>query len=198
LQPYFLFKKFRKMLINERNSRKESLLSVARHLMTAARTAPKAKGVDIIEIAIATGEDIQRISDKLIEMSPPTGMRFFLRDAENILHAEAILLVGTRTEVQNLNCGYCGFASCAEKLQHPSCPCHLNAVDVGIALGSAAAAAADFRVDSRVMFSAGFAARELGLLDNCGSVYAMPISASAKSPFFDRRPKEEQKTLCPL
>ena len=177
------------MLINERTSRKDYLLQVARQLMTAARTAPKAKGVDIIEIAVATGEDIQRISDKLIELGPTTGMKFFLRDAENILQADALLLVGTKTETMLLNCGYCGFASCAEKLKHPACPCHLNAVDVGIAIGSACTAAADLRVDTRVMFSAGFAAKELGLLENCQAVYALPISASSKNPFFDRQPK---------
>lgn len=176
------------MIINERNSRKEHLLQVARQLMTAARTAPKAKGVDIIEIAVVTDDDIKRIADKLIELQPEMNMKFFLRDAENILQADALLLVGTKTMVQSLNCGYCGFASCAEKLEHPACPCHLNAVDVGIAIGSACAMAADLRVDSRVMFSAGFAAKRLGLLD-CQSVYALPVSAGSKNPFFDRQPK---------
>ncbi len=175
------------MFINERTSRKEHLLQIAHQLMTAARTAPKAKGIDIIEIAVATDEDIKRISDKLIALSPEMDLKFFLRDAENILQADALLLIGTKTMVQSLNCGYCGFSTCAEKLQHPACPCHLNAVDVGIAIGSACAMAADLRVDSRVMFSAGFAAQQLGLLPDCKGVYALPISASSKNPFFDRK-----------
>jgi uncharacterized ferredoxin-like protein len=52
------------MLLNERAIRKEQLLSVARQMMTAARTAPKGKGFDIVEIALVAGEEeIQRLSD---------------------------------------------------------------------------------------------------------------------------------------
>jgi len=65
-------------------------------------------------------------------------------------------------------------------------PCAINSVDVGIALGSACSVAADRRVDSRVMFSVGRVAQELGLLPGCSSIYGIPISCSSKSPFFDR------------
>ena len=40
------------MILNERDSRHEQVLQVAQQMMTAARTAPKGKGVDIIEVAI--------------------------------------------------------------------------------------------------------------------------------------------------
>ena len=87
----------------------------------------------------------------------------------------------------NLNCGYCGFPTCAEKDKHKDLPCALPLNDLGIAIGSACATAADFRVDSRVMFSAGIAAMELGWLGSeCKAAYAIPISATSKSPFFDR------------
>ena len=43
------------MILNERDSRHEHVLNVARQMMTAARTAPKGKGIDIIETAIVTG-----------------------------------------------------------------------------------------------------------------------------------------------
>lgn len=33
-------------------------------MMTAARTAPKGKGIDIIEVALITDEDIKLLSDK--------------------------------------------------------------------------------------------------------------------------------------
>ncbi|WP_294609198.1 ferredoxin domain-containing protein, partial [uncultured Bacteroides sp.] len=52
---------------------------------------------------------------------------------------------------------------------------------------------ADLRVDTRVMFSAGLAAQQLEWLPGCKSVYAIPVSASTKNPFFDRKPKEEKK-----
>ena len=54
-----------------------------------------------------------------------------------------------------------------------------------------AAAAADARVDSRVMFSVGRAARSLGLLGaSVTLVLGIPLSVSGKSPFFDRKPKK--------
>ena len=100
----------RDMILNERDSRHEHVLNVARQMMTAARTAPKGKGIDIIETAIVTGEEIQQLSDTLKAMFEEFGMKFFLRDADNILQAECILLIGTREQAQGLNCGHCGYA----------------------------------------------------------------------------------------
>ena len=179
------------MIINERESRHEQVLNVARQMMTAARTAPKGKGVDIIEIALVTDEDIKKLSEQLISLSEEKGMKFFLRDADNILSAECVLLIGTRELAQGLNCGHCGFPTCAERSS--GVPCVINSVDVGIAIGSACATAADHRVDTRVMFSAGLAAQRLDILKGCKQVFAIPVSASSKNPFFDRKPKEQPK-----
>ena len=179
------------MIINERESRHEQVLNVARQMMTAARTAPKGKGVDIIEVALVTDEDIKKLSEQLISLSEEKGMKFFLRDADNILSAECVLLIGTRELAQGLNCGHCGFPTCAER--SAGVPCAINSVDVGIAIGSACAMAADHRVDTRVMFSAGLAAQRLDILKGCKQVFAIPVSASSKNPFFDRKPKEQPK-----
>ena len=179
------------MIINERESRHEQVLNVARQMMTAARTAPKGKGVDIIEVALVTDEDIKKLSKQLISLSEEKGMKFFLRDADNILSAECVLLIGTRELAQGLNCGHCGFPTCAER--SAGVPCAINSVDVGIAIGSACAMAADHRVDTRVMFSAGLAAQRLDILKGCKQVFAIPVSASSKNPFFDRKPKEQPK-----
>ena len=160
-------------------------------MMTAARTAPKGKGVDIIEVALVTDEDIKKLSEQLISLSEEKGMKFFLRDADNILSAECVLLIGTRELAQGLNCGHCGFPTCAER--SVGVPCVINSVDVGIAIGSACATAADHRVDTRVMFSAGLAAQRLDILKGCKQVFAIPVSASSKNPFFDRKPKEQPK-----
>jgi uncharacterized ferredoxin-like protein len=174
------------MLINERDIRHESLLKVANEMMTAARTAPKGKGIDIIEVFMVTGDTIDHLSNAMLKYSEKTGMKFITRDAKNILQAEAVILIGTKLRIQNLNCGYCGFDTCAEKLTHPDVPCAINTVDVGIAIGSACSVAADHRVDSRVMFSVGRVAQELNLLPGCTSIYGIPISGSTKNPFFDR------------
>ena len=179
------------MIINERESRHEQVLNVARQMMTAARTAPKGKGVDIIEVALVTDEDIKKLAEQLISLSEEKGMKFFLRDADNILSAECVLLIGTRELAQGLNCGHCGFPTCAERSL--GVPCVINSVDVGIAIGSACATAADHRVDTRVMFSAGLAAQRLDILKGCKQVFAIPVSASSKNPFFDRKPKEQPK-----
>ena len=176
------------MIQNERDIRHEHILNVARQMMTAARTAPKGKGIDIIEVALVTGEDIKILSDKMIAMVEEHGMKFFLRDADNILSAECIVLIGTREQAQGLNCGHCGYATCAARAEGG--PCALNSIDVGIAIGSACATAADMRVDTRVMFSAGLAAQQLNWLKDCKMVMAIPVSASSKNPFFDRKPKQ--------
>lgn len=174
------------MIINERNTRTERLLQVANEMMTAARTAPKGKGFDIIEVALATGDSIQQLSKAMLDYSEKTGLKFVLRDAENILHAEAIVLIGTTQKTHSLNCGYCGFDTCVAKNEFPDVPCAINTVDVGIAIGSACSVAADNRVDSRVMFSAGRVAQELNWMPGCSNIYGIPISCSSKSPFFDR------------
>ena len=48
------------MIQNEREIRHEQVLNIAQQMMIAARTAPKGKGVDIIEIALITDKDIRR------------------------------------------------------------------------------------------------------------------------------------------
>ena len=177
------------MIQNERASRHEHVLDVARQMMTAARTAPKGKGVDIIEIAMVTGDDLKVLSDKMVAMVEEHGMKFFLRDAANILQAECVIIIGTREQAQGLNCGHCGYPTCAGRPE--GVPCAVNSVDVGIAIGSACATASDLRLDTRVMFSAGMAAQRLGMLGDCKCVMAIPVSASSKNPFFDRKTKTE-------
>ena len=179
------------MILSEREERQEHLLWVARQMMTAGRTAPKGKGIDVIETIAVTGADIQLLSETMRLMYEENGFKFFLRDADNILNAECIILIGTREHAHGLNCGHCGFPTCAER--PAGVPCAIVSTDVGIAIGSACATAADHRVDTRVMFSAGLAAQRLNLLEGCKQVFAIPVSASSKNPFFDRKPKEQPK-----
>ncbi len=176
------------MIHNEREIRHSHLYSVVQQMMTAARTAPKGKGVDIIEIITLEGDHIEELSKTMISIAEENGFKFFLRDAENILSAEYLVLIGTHDFPQGLNCGHCGFATCAERTTQV--PCALNVVDVGIAVGSACATASDLRVDTRVMFSAGVAAQRLGYLGDCRQIYAIAVSASSKNPFFDRKSKK--------
>lgn len=176
------------MFLNERKTRREAVLEAARKMMLAARTAPKGKGVDIIEIATITDETIHDLSGEMFRLSEETGMKFIARDAENILSAEAVVLLGTDQRTQGLNCAYCGYETCMAKPD--AVPCAINTIDLGIAIGSACSIATDLRVDTRVMFSAGLAAERLGYLGKQSKcVIAIPLSCSSKNPFFDRRPK---------
>ena len=117
---------------------------------------------------------------------------FFARDADNVDYADAVVLFGMEEQRRGLNggCQYCHFADCADCAEKNGL-CAWDAMDVGIAIGSSAAAAADARVDNRVMFSVGRAARSLGLLGaSVTLVLGIPLSVSGKSPFFDRKPKK--------
>ena len=109
------------MIQNERDCRHEHVLDVARQMLTAARTAPKGKGIDVIEAALVTGEDIKKLSEKMVAMVEEHGMKFFLRDADNILQAECVIIIGTREQTQGLNCGHCGFPTCAGRPEGVPC-----------------------------------------------------------------------------
>lgn len=176
------------MIEMQTDTRHETLRHIAALMMNAARTAPKARGIDNLEIAMLSGDDIERLAGKLKEMSGEPGRGFFMRDAENILQAGAVVLIGTRYDVMGLNCGWCGFPTCGEKTERaPLAPCAFNTDDLGIAVGSAVSVAADHRADCRVMYSAGVAAMASGLMPECHAILAIPVSATGKSPFFDRK-----------
>ena len=178
------------MIYDEREIRRTQVIEAAKQMMTAARTAPKAKGEDLLEILLVTDDDIKTLSDKLHQMGEERSRGGMMRDALNILSADAILLIGTREQPMALNCAYCGAATCDSRSE--GTPCAMNLVDVGIALGSACATAADLRLDTRVMYSAGYAARALGWMPQCTCIIAIPVSASAKNPFFDRKSMRKQ------
>ncbi len=174
----------------EEQSRKDALMEVARRMLIAARTAPKAGGIDNLVMAIIGREEIAKIAEKMKELVElKNAQESFLRDAENILAADCMVLFGTRIKSFGIKfCGLCGHADCAEKNKHPAQPCAFNTTDLGIAVGSALAVATDCRVDNRLMYSAGIAVRDLNLLgDGVRIIYAVPLSCTGKNPFFDRK-----------
>lgn len=189
---YFLNLKIQLIMaiIYEKEIKEQEVIDIAKKMLLAAQTAPKAKGIDTLSLAIATGDDIKIISDKLKELAEKTGFKFFIRDAENILQAQALVMIGTKIKSFGLDCGYCGFDTCIEKDKHPDVPCVFNTGDLGIAIGSAVSIATDNRIDNRIMYSVGKAIIELGIFDkDVKIVYAMPLSATGKNPFFDRKRK---------
>jgi len=177
-------------IIFEESIRKQTIRQVAERMLVAARTAPKARGIDNIAMAIAESEDIRRISDKLKEIA---GRRdtpaFFIRDANNILAADGLVLIGTRIKSVGIHpCNMCGFANCDEKDKNPDIPCVFNTNDLGIAIGSAVSVAMEARVDNRVMYTIGQAALEMKLLgEDVKIAFGIPLSVSGKNIFFDRK-----------
>lgn len=177
-------------LYYEDELREEAVLEVAKKIMSAARTAPKGRGRDNIEIALVDKEAIKEIARKMKEMvEKGDAPQFFERDANNILECEAMVLMGTRIQSLGLSpCGMCGYVNCEEKDKHPENPCAFNTGDLGIALGSAVSVAMDNRIDNRVMYTVGQAVLKMNLLgDDIKIVYGIPLSVSSKNVFFDRK-----------
>jgi len=177
-------------IIHESDIRNDVLRRTAEKMMTAARTAPKAKGMDNLVISVAEGDTVTLLSEKLKDLvKEGKGPDYFVRDAENILNSSVIVLIGTKIKPMGIKyCGYCGFENCEEKNRHPEFPCALNTGDLGIAVGSAASIAMDERVDNRIMHSVGIAAADLKLLgEETKIIYGIPLYIGSKNVFFDRK-----------
>ncbi|MDO8686238.1 MAG: DUF2148 domain-containing protein [Clostridiales bacterium] len=178
------------ILVHEEETREKAVKDVAERMALAARTAPKARGIDNLAIAFAHKETIRLIALKMKGMAE-NGLAsdFFIRDANNILQSEVLFLIGTKIAISELKyCGLCGYANCEEKQRHPSHPCVFNTGDLGIAIGSAVSVAMDARVDNRIMYSVGMAVREMKLMGaDIKIIYGIPLSCSGKNLFFDRK-----------
>lgn len=168
--------------------RDERIMEVARAMAVAARTAPKGRGTDHLVCTLVDGEELTILADKMAEIGEREEQPFFRRDADNLRRCRVVVVLGTTIEPMGLKlCGMCGFSNCDEKRRHPAVPCVFNTGDLGIAIGSAVSLAGDLRVDNRVMYTIGQAVRELGWLgEETRVIYGIPLSATSKSPFFDR------------
>ncbi len=170
----------------------EIMSQVAGLMALSARTAPKATGKDFVGIKVLEGEEINRLADAMVQYGEESGKKNWDRDANNIRLSGAVLLISLdKPQPAGLNCGACGFKTCAElpeprkgtEFAGPLCAWRL--MDLGIALGSAAKTASILNADNRIMYRVGVAARRLGLIE--GEVVAgIPISATGKSIYFDR------------
>jgi uncharacterized ferredoxin-like protein len=177
-------------IITEEEVRLSVVRHVAENMLTAARTAPKARGVDNLVIALVEKDGIAAISEALKSIAVRNPAAAFLqRDANNILSAQCMVIIGSKyASIGVQPCNLCGFTNCEEKDQNPDYPCVFNTGDLGIAIGSAVSVAADHRIDCRVMFSVGAAVKEIKLLREAVRIaYGIPLSVSSKNPFFDRK-----------
>ena len=169
---------------------KKALSQIAGFMAAAARTAPKAKGVDNIRtLVITTEREKSGLIKAMLDAAKKHDKPGFKRDAENLKHAKAILLIGTKTGAMGLTyCGFCGYKDCTA-LNKAKGICAFNSIDLGIAAGSAVSIAGDFRIDNRIMYSAGKAALNINLFKDKSVkiALAIPLSATGKNVFFDRK-----------
>lgn len=155
------------LLIKSEDLERDAALDVARLMLVAARTAPKAMGLDTIVTAIVGGEDKNKLADEMERIGKEKNLPRRIRDAGNVRNSQLVALIGVK---------YTGDPSNELKL-----------VDLGIALGSASKIASDLNVDNRIMRSIGEAAENMKLLQ-ADYVLGIPISIKGKSIFFDRPP----------
>lgn len=163
-----------------------ALKDIAEFMCVAARTAPKTRGKDNLIIATLDKSDIRKVTEQMRKIAERDSRPSCERDADNIKDLDNVVVIATKKAVLGLNCGFCGYPTCDE-LNKTKGMCSYNAMDLGIALGSAASVAAKFHADNRLMFSIGKAVIELNLLGTeLSQAIGIPLSATGKSPFFDR------------
>jgi uncharacterized ferredoxin-like protein len=183
-------------IIESENGEKEAVLEAAKLMLTAARTAPKSGGIDDVLTIIVYGEEKDAIAEKMEGIGEERKIEGFKRDAKNVRDSEAVILVGVRGNKSfGFNCGACGFKDCAEfeKAQKKlgedfvGPTCLFKALDLGIALGSAAKTASLLNIDNRIMYRIGTAALKLKMLPKATLIMGIPVSAKGKSIYFDRK-----------
>ena len=175
-------------MIQQKTACEASILRASEDMCLAAVTAPKACGADTVTCGVATGEEIAALVKEMrrIEDETENCRPIFYRDAALVEQCEAVVLIGSKNLARGVSpCGYCGNGTCAGMAKTPGQHCAFDDIDLGIAVGSAAAVAADRRVDNRVLYTAGLAAMNLKLLgEKVGTILAIPLTASNRNIFF--------------
>lgn len=167
---------------------KQATQQVVALMAAAARTAPKTRGIDNIRILVIDDENEKQVlADKMKESARLENRPSFERDGHNVAASPAVMVIGVQSNPAGLNCGFCGSGTC-EELKSKNGVCSFNSMDLGIAACSAAAIAANLRIDTRLMFSIGKSSLDSKLFDDdVKQALGIPLSITGKSPFFDRR-----------
>ncbi len=187
---------------------RHALHQVAELCAVAAMTAPKSGGQLFLKGSKPFMEtvilDDHAVLHRLAEWMRERGKRIkaplWIRDADTAEKLDLVLFIGLAKWYPPVyDCGACGYATCAEFLrarskyrvegsedwEFPGPICQLRAIDLGIAVGSAAKVASMNNVDSRCQTRLAAAARHLGIIQADLAV-ALSMSVSHKNIFFDR------------
>jgi len=164
-------------MLEESQLIKDGVLNVVKLMAIAAKTAPKARGIDNISVAVLTSRDeLEVLANKMEELANEYG-QFLKRDAKNVRESDAVILIGAKVIDIGLK-------------SPPEYKVDINTVaallNLGIALGSAVKIASILNVDNRIMYSVGIAAQKLKLLD-ADYIIGIPVSVRGKNIYFDRK-----------
>lgn len=167
---------------------RSAALDAAKLMAAAARTAPKTRGTDNIEIlAIDDAKTKENIIKKMKDISAKENRPSMERDAVSIAISPIIIVIGVKTNPAGLNCGFCGYGKC-EELKKTKGICAYNSIDLGIAASSAVSVASQLHIDNRIMYSIGRACLDLNLFTrDTRQALGIPLSVTGKNPFFDRK-----------
>lgn len=193
------------------------------------RTAPKSAGIDDVVFVSVNNKLKNRIANEMAAIGrekakdkPQKEIREAIvtswsTDARTVKDSQGLILIGVKgKKALGLNCGGCGFKTCAEFSTHSHRNtnnniwgpfCIFKIWDLGIAADSAAKTASTLNIDNRIMYKIGIAVLRLKLFKRKGSkkksaindidpILGLPLSVSGKNIFFDRFDKlQASKTL---
>ena len=198
--------------MNQREIFLDALRHVAKLCSVAAMTAPKSGGqlflkggTPFIETVIVEDKaELKRLADWLRTQGDRHKEAIWYRDADTAEKLDLVLFIGLcGWYPPQYDCGACGYATCAEFLQakpgHATATsadwqfngpvCQLRALDLGIAVGSAAKTASLNNLDTRCQTRIAAAARHLKVIQADLAV-ALSMSVSHKNIFFDKKMPE--------
>jgi len=190
---------------------------VGQLMAAAAMTAPKSGGqllgagapTFLETVLLDDPATLARLADWMRARGKERREAIWFRDADAAQALDGVLFVGLANPYPpNYDCGACGYATCAEflhatkqaradseELEFTGPTCTLRAVDLGVAVGSAARTAAVHCVDCRCQTRIAVAARKLGLI-HADLAVALSLSLTHKAITFDRRmPEIDYDTL---
>ncbi len=155
---------------------RSGVLRVAELMVIAAKTAPKARGIDnVVSVVISDPGELERLASKMEELASKYGS-FFERDARCVRESDAVVIIGSKVVDIGVK---------APKELGIDMNTYMAIVNLGIAVGSAVKVASMLNVDNRIMYSIGVAAKEIGFVD-ADYVLGIPLSVKGKNIYFDR------------
>lgn len=198
--------------MNQQEIFMESVRHVAKLCAVAAMTAPKSGGqlflkggTPFIETVIVEEKPVlKRLADWLRAQGDKHKEAIWYRDADTAEKLDVVVFIGLcGWYPPQYDCGACGYATCAEFLQakprHQTFGsedwqfagpvCQLRALDLGIAVGSAAKTASLNNIDTRCQTRVAAAARHLKII-KADLAVALSMSVSHKNIFFDKKMPE--------